>query len=50
MLDGFDLLHDLSNVQYRVNAQARTETYCNVIPVLRSVPRTMEIQQATQKK
>ncbi len=32
MLDGFDLLHDLSNVQYRVNAQARTETYRNVIP------------------
>lgn len=32
MLDGFDLLHDLSNVYYSINAQARTETYTNVLP------------------
>lgn len=32
MLDGFDILHSLSNVNYTVNAQARTETYKNVLP------------------
>ena len=32
MLDGFDMLHNLSNVTYDVNAQARTETYINVLP------------------
>ncbi|MCM1142379.1 MAG: hypothetical protein NC453_27735, partial [Muribaculum sp.] len=32
MVDGFDILHNLSNVQYSVNAQGRTETYTNVIP------------------
>ncbi|MDE6525435.1 MAG: hypothetical protein K2L66_07755 [Paramuribaculum sp.] len=32
MLDGFDMLHNLSNVTYNVNAQARTETYVNVLP------------------
>lgn len=32
MVDGFDMLHNLSNVFYRVNAQARTETYTNVLP------------------
>lgn len=32
MLDGFDLLHDLSNVYNSINAQARTETYTNVLP------------------
>ncbi|MCI9607306.1 MAG: outer membrane beta-barrel protein [Muribaculaceae bacterium] len=32
MVDGFDLLHNLSNVFYRVNAQARTETYTSVLP------------------
>lgn len=32
MADGFDLLHNLSNVSYRINAQARTETYRNVLP------------------
>lgn len=30
--DGYDLLHQLSNVTYTVNAQARTETVSNVIP------------------
>lgn len=30
--DGFDLLHQLSNINYTVNAQARTETVTNVIP------------------
>ena len=32
MVDGFDILHNLSNVFYSVNAQARTETYTNVLP------------------
>lgn len=32
MLDGFDILHNLSNVSYSVNAQARTETYSGVVP------------------
>lgn len=32
MLDGFDLLHQLSNVSYAVNAQGRTITYTNVLP------------------
>ncbi len=30
--DGYDLLHQLSNIAYTVNAQARTETVSNVIP------------------
>lgn len=32
MLDGFDLLHQLSNVTYNVNAKGRTETFTNVLP------------------
>ena len=32
ILDGFDILGKLSNVQRTVNAQGRTETYYNVIP------------------
>lgn len=32
MLDGFDLLHQLNNVTYAVNAQGRTETYRNILP------------------
>ena len=32
MLDGFDILNQLSNVTYGVNAQARTVTYANVLP------------------
>lgn len=32
MLDGFDILRNLTNVSYKVNAQARTETYLNVMP------------------
>lgn len=32
MLDGFDLLSQLSNVTYAVNAQGRVETYNNVLP------------------
>lgn len=32
MIDGFDILRNLSNVFYSVNAQARTETYTNVLP------------------
>lgn len=32
MADGFDLLHNLSDVSYGINAQARTETYYTVLP------------------
>ena len=32
MLDGFDLLHQLSNISVSMNAQGRTETYRNVLP------------------
>lgn len=32
MLDGFDILHNLKNVNYTVNAQARIETYAGVVP------------------
>ena len=31
-VDGFDLLHQLSNVSYYVNGQGRTETFNNTIP------------------
>jgi hypothetical protein len=31
-LDGYDILHNLSNVFYTVNAQGRTETLSNVLP------------------
>ena len=30
--DAYDLLHQLSNITYTINAQARTETVSNVIP------------------
>ena len=32
MLDGYDLLHQLSNVTYGITAQARTITYTNTLP------------------
>ncbi len=32
MADGWDILHDIKNVTYKVNAQARTETYTTVLP------------------
>lgn len=32
MLDGYDMLHNLSNVSYAINAQARTETIRTVLP------------------
>ena len=32
MLDGFDLLHQLTNVTYNVNAVGRTESFTNVLP------------------
>lgn len=32
MLDGYDLLHNLRNVSYTINAQARTETLRTVLP------------------
>lgn len=32
MLDGFDMLHQLSNVSVTMNGQGRTETYRNVLP------------------
>lgn len=32
MVDGYDMLHTLSNVSYAVNAAGRTVTYTNVLP------------------
>ena len=32
MVDGFDMLHKLSNITYNINAQGRTETAVNVLP------------------
>lgn len=32
MIDGFDMLHQLSNVSVTMNAQGRTEVYRNVLP------------------
>ena len=32
MLDGFDLLGNLSNIRRTINAQGRTETWSNVTP------------------
>lgn len=32
MVDGFDLLHKLSNVKYAINAAGRTVTYTNTLP------------------
>ena len=32
MLDGYDILHDLKNVSYTMNAQGRTETIRTVLP------------------
>lgn len=45
-VDGFDLLHRLSNVHYAVNAAGRTVTYTNTLPryVLFSVQYRLNIQ------
>ena len=32
MADGFDMLHQLSNVNYAINAKGRTVTYTNALP------------------
>lgn len=32
MVDGFDMLHNLSSYNYSINAQGSTETWCNSIP------------------
>ena len=32
IVEAFDMLHQLSNITYTVNAQARTETISNVVP------------------
>ena len=32
MIDGFDLLHKLSNVNYAVTANGRTVSYTNALP------------------
>lgn len=46
MADGFDLLHQLSNVNYAVNASGRTISYSNALPryVLFSVQYRLNIQ------
>jgi hypothetical protein len=32
MLDGFDILGNLTNISYTLNGQGRTEVRCNVLP------------------
>lgn len=46
MLDGFDLLHQLSNVNYAVTAAGRTVSYTNTIPryVMLSVQYRLNVQ------
>lgn len=46
MLDGFDMLHQLSNVNYAVNAAGRTVSYSNTLPryILLSVQYRLNIQ------
>lgn len=46
MADGFDMLHQLSNVNYAVNASGRTVTYSNALPryMMFSVQYRMNIQ------
>lgn len=46
MIDGFDMLHTLSNVSYAVNAAGRTVTYTNVLPryILFSIQYRLNIQ------
>ncbi len=46
MADGFDMLHQLSNVNYAVNASGRTVTYSNALPryMMLSVQYRMNIQ------
>lgn len=46
MVDGFDMLHQLSNVNYAVNAAGRTVTYTNALPryILFSVQYRLNIQ------
>lgn len=46
MIDGFDMLHQLSNVSYAVNAAGRTVSYSNALPryILFSVQYRLNIQ------
>ena len=46
MIDGFDMLHQLSNVNYAVNAAGRTVSYSNALPryMLFSVQYRLNIQ------
>lgn len=50
MVDGFDILHNLNNVFYNVNAQARTETYTNVLPRYVMFHVQWEFHKAPKKK
>ncbi len=50
MVDGFDILHNLTNVFYNVNAQARTETYTNVLPRYVMVHVQWRFHKAPKKK
>lgn len=46
MVDGFDMLHQLSNVNYAVSATGRTVSYTNALPryVLFSAQYRLNIQ------
>lgn len=51
MADGFDMLHQLSNVNYAVNASGRTVSYSNALPryLLFSVQYRLNIQPKKRK-
>lgn len=51
MVDGFDMLHQLSNVNYAVNATGRTVTYSNALPryILFSAQYRLSIQPKKKK-
>ncbi|MCM1522371.1 MAG: outer membrane beta-barrel family protein [Muribaculaceae bacterium] len=51
MVDGFDMLHQLSNVNYAVNANGRTVSYTNALPryILFSAQYRLNIQPKKRK-
>ena len=49
-LTAFDLLHQLSNTQYSVNAQGRTETWTNSIPRFVMLSAAYKLNHTPKKK
>ena len=49
-LQAFDLLHELSNTQYEVNAQGRTETWHNSLPRYLMLTAAVKLSKSPAKK